>query len=113
MASGLTTDVVGTLVAVTSNEYSFKDQRTGEDRAGTSHRAWLSVAFDVAPIEVTLPPQSDLPVKFSVYSEPVRLHMRLEQVARNKGSRAVIEHRLVAFEEVAAENLPARSSKAS
>lgn len=109
MAPAITTDVVGTLVAVTSSEYSFKDEsRGGEQRSGTSYRAWLSTAFDSTPVEVTLPPTSDWPKVLTEYKAPVLCHMKLETIARSKpGGRAVIEYRLVDFAE---RELPARGT---
>lgn len=112
MAPAITTDVVGLLVAVTASDYSFKNER-GDTVAGTSHRAWLSTSFDSTPVEVTVPADSDHLKSLGLYTEPVRLHMRLEPVGKKKGNSAQVGYRLVDMQEAPAESLPARGAKAS
>lgn len=111
MAPALTTEVVGLLVAVTSSEYDFVDEKTKEARAGTSYRAWISTGFDSAPVEVTLPPKSEFPKLFSLYTEPIGVTLQVETVARNKRGRAELEYRCVGYTETAP--LAARPPKAS
>lgn len=115
MASELPIDVVGTVVAVTSADYSFPDEKTGQTKTGTSHRLWLNPdAFGMAPVEVTVQAQSRFVAELSTFSEPFRAHCSLVPVANSKNGRAVLSYKLADFKEAAPlANRPARDAKAS
>lgn len=105
----ITTSVVGVLVGVTSIDYSFRDE-SGNERSGTSHRAYVSTAFDAAPVEVTLKADSEWPAKFAAYSAPTPIELVCEVRSRIKGKRAVTELLVIdAADAKTVDALPSRS----
>lgn len=117
MAPSLVTSVEGDLVGFNATSYEITDDKTKEKKVVVANRAWLVLAFDAAPLEVEIRgAEKDILSSLGLYKEagvPVRVLATVEPFAKSKKTGAEQAYRLVALEEVAAKDLPARGPKAA